>query len=160
MAHGKMKTLHGLYKRMGREAFLETARYYSNHVHGSIETTVGEMESRWYDSAHTMTEAEKMVEDYNNGTLLGPHNNNHPNLIGQSPNGVFELHSMQEVAEFICREGLHGDLTIQTESGLFFLNTFGTFIDRMADMDYRQKLLEVLVPMQMEQEGSMTDMMM
>ena len=25
------------------------------------------MESRWYDSAHTMTEAEKMVEDYNNG---------------------------------------------------------------------------------------------
>jgi hypothetical protein len=73
MARGKMKTLHGLYKRMSREAFLETARYYSNHVHGSIETTVGEMESRWYDSAHTMTEAEKMVEDYNNGTLLGPH---------------------------------------------------------------------------------------
>ena len=73
MARGKMKTLHGLYKRMGCEAFLETARYYSNHVHGSIETTVGEMESRWYDSAHTMTEAEKMVEDYNNGTLLGPH---------------------------------------------------------------------------------------
>jgi hypothetical protein len=73
MARGKMKTLHGLYKRMGREAFLETARYYSNHVHGSIETTVGEMESRWYDSAHTMTEAEKMVEDYNNGTRLGPH---------------------------------------------------------------------------------------
>lgn len=73
MARGKMKTLHGLYKRMGREAFLEIARYYSNHVHGSIETTVGEMESRWYDSAHTMTEAEKMVEDYNNGTLLGPH---------------------------------------------------------------------------------------
>lgn len=73
MARGKMKTLHGLYKRMGRDAFLETARYYSKHVHGSIETTVGEMESRWYDSAHTMTEAEKMVEDYNNGTLLGPH---------------------------------------------------------------------------------------
>jgi hypothetical protein len=73
MAHGKMKTLHGLYKRMGREAFLETARYYSDYVHGSIETTVGEMESRWYDAEHTMTEAEKMVEDYNNGTLLGPH---------------------------------------------------------------------------------------
>ena len=70
MARGKMKTLHGLYKRMGREAFLETARYYSNHVHGSIETTVGEMESRWYDSAHTMTEAEKMVEDYNNGLTV------------------------------------------------------------------------------------------
>jgi hypothetical protein len=45
----------------------------SSDLHGSVETTVGEMESRWYDSAHTMTEAEKMVEDYNNGTLLGPH---------------------------------------------------------------------------------------
>lgn len=160
MAHGKMKTLHGLYKRMGREAFLETARYYSNHVHGSIETTVGEMESRWYDAEHTITEAEKMVEDYNNGVLLGQHNKNHPNLIGHSPNGTFELHSVQEVAEFICREGQNGDLTIQTESGLFFLSTFGTFIDRIADMDYRQQLLEVLVPMQMEQCSSATEIKM
>ena len=162
MAHGKMKTLHGLYKRMGREAFLETARYYSNHVHGSVETTIGEMESRWYDSAHTMTEAEKMVEDYNNGILLGQNTiqTNHPDLIGHSPNGAFELHSVQDVAEFICREGVHGDLNIQTKSGEFFLNTFGTFIDRIADMDYRQQLLEVLVPMQMEQEGSVCDIKM
>lgn len=28
------------------------------------------MESRWYDSAHTMTEAEKMVNDYNNGIAI------------------------------------------------------------------------------------------
>lgn len=69
MARGKMKTLYGLYKRMGREAFLEAARCYSSHVHGSVETTLGEMESRWYDAAHTITEAEKMVEDYNNGML-------------------------------------------------------------------------------------------
>ena len=69
MARGKMKTLYGLYKRMGREAFLDAARCYSNHVYGSIETTLGEMESRWYDEAHTITEAEKMVKDYNNGTL-------------------------------------------------------------------------------------------
>jgi hypothetical protein len=40
------------------------------------------------------------------------------------------------------------------------LSTFGTFIDRMADMNYRQQLLEVLVPMQMEQEGSMCDITM
>ena len=32
--------------------------------------TLSEMESRWYDSAHTMTEAEKMIEDYNNGDLI------------------------------------------------------------------------------------------
>ncbi|MBQ3613807.1 MAG: hypothetical protein II989_06915 [Bacteroidales bacterium] len=28
------------------------------------------MESRWYDSAHTMTEAEKMIADYNNGDIV------------------------------------------------------------------------------------------
>ena len=67
MAHGKMKTLHGLYKKVGRDAFLEAAKSYSDHVRDTIEATLSEMESRWYDSAHTMTEAEKMVEDYNNG---------------------------------------------------------------------------------------------
>ena len=67
MAHGKMKTLHGLYKKVGRDAFLEAAKSYSDHVCDTIEATLSEMESRGYDSAHTMTEAEKMVEDYNNG---------------------------------------------------------------------------------------------
>ena len=70
MAHGKMKTLHGLYKRLGRDAFLEAAKHYSNHVHDTVEATLSEMESRWYDSAHTMTEAEKMIEDYNNGDIV------------------------------------------------------------------------------------------
>ena len=77
MAHGKMKTLHGLYKRLGRDAFLEAARHYSNHVHDTVEATLSEMESRWYDSAHTITEAEKMIDDYNNGTLIDIHTNSH-----------------------------------------------------------------------------------
>ena len=77
MSHGKMKTLHGLYKRLGRDAFLEAARHYSNHVHDTVEATLSEMESRWYDSAHTITEAEKMIDDYNNGTLIDIHTNSH-----------------------------------------------------------------------------------
>lgn len=68
--HGRMKTLHGLYRRLGREVFLEAAKHYSNHVRDSVDATVTEMESRWYDSAHTITEAEKMIEDYNNGILV------------------------------------------------------------------------------------------
>ena len=70
MPHGKMKTLHGLYKKIGREAFLEAAKCYSNHVHDTVDATLSEMESRWYDKAHTMTEAEKMVNDYNNGIAI------------------------------------------------------------------------------------------
>lgn len=70
MSHGKMKTLHGLYKKIGREAFLEAAKCYSNHVCDTVDATLSEMESRWYDTAHTMTEAEKMVNDYNNGIAI------------------------------------------------------------------------------------------
>ena len=70
MAHGKMKTLHGLYKKIGRDAFLEAAKCYSNHVHDTVDATLSEMESRWYDTAHTMTEADKMVSDYNNGIAI------------------------------------------------------------------------------------------
>lgn len=70
MAHGKMKTLHGLYKKVGREAFLDAAKCYSSHVKDSIDATLSEMESRWYDAAHTITEAEKMVGDYNDGVSV------------------------------------------------------------------------------------------
>ena len=67
---GKMKSIHGIYKKHGREEFLKAAAGYSNHVHPeSIDKTLDEMESRWYDRNHTLTEAEKMVKDYNNGLL-------------------------------------------------------------------------------------------
>lgn len=63
---GKMKTVHGIYKKHGREEFLEAAKAYSAHVHPeSIDKTIDEMESRWFDARHTMTEADKMVADYN-----------------------------------------------------------------------------------------------
>lgn len=71
MRHGKMKTLHGLYKTLGRDLFLDLAKNYSNHVHDTIDATLWEMESRWYDKDHTITEAEKMVADYNKGMLVG-----------------------------------------------------------------------------------------
>ena len=34
------------------------------------DKTIDEMESRWYDATHRQTEAEKMVEDYNNGQTI------------------------------------------------------------------------------------------
>lgn len=71
MAHGKMKSVYGIYKKHGRDQFLDAAGYYSCHVHPeSIDKTIDEMESRWYDATHRQTEAEKMVEDYNNGLTV------------------------------------------------------------------------------------------
>ena len=67
----KMSSVYGIYKKHGREAFLDAAEYYSDHVNrDSIDKTIDEMESRWYDSTHQQTEAEKMVEDYNNGLTV------------------------------------------------------------------------------------------
>ena len=49
MAKGKMKSVYGIYKKHGREAFLDAAEYYSCHVNpNSVEKTIDEMESRWY----------------------------------------------------------------------------------------------------------------
>ena len=64
---GKMKSLYGIYKKHGREAFLDAAKGYSAYVSDTIEDTPSEMESRWYDGSQTMTETEKMIDDYNNG---------------------------------------------------------------------------------------------
>ena len=50
MAHGKMKTLHGLYKKVGRDAFLEAAKSYSDHVCDTIEATLSES-NRWLNPA-------------------------------------------------------------------------------------------------------------
>lgn len=75
---GKMKSLYGIYKKHGREAFLDVAKDYSVHVSDTIEDTLSEMESRWYDGGHTITEAEKMLADYNNGlTALNGTNISH-----------------------------------------------------------------------------------
>jgi len=71
LSKGKMKSVYGIYKKHGRDDFLDAASYYSEHVnYDSIDKTIDEMESRWYDSSHTLTEAEKMVEDYNNGLTV------------------------------------------------------------------------------------------
>lgn len=78
----------------------------------------------------------------------------YPLLIGHSPGGLKRLNNIREVADFICQYGQHGDLVITKGDGTWFLNTFGIYIDRIADMAYREALLKVLVPMQMELDGT------
>lgn len=80
--HGKIKSIYGIYKKHGREEFLEVAKCYSSHVKNSIDKTISEMESRFYDSSETLTEAEKMVLDYNNGDCVFKNQDNfsHANM--------------------------------------------------------------------------------
>lgn len=77
----------------------------------------------------------------------------YPILYGYSGNKCVELHGVNEVAKFICTEGLTNDLTITTPFDTLLLNTFGTFINQITDMEYREELLKVLIPMQHEAEA-------
>lgn len=72
----------------------------------------------------------------------------YPHLIGVSDDERKELHGVNEVADFICDKGRFYDLRIFTPDGEEVLNTFGIFIDRICDMEYREELMEVLVPKQ------------
>ena len=76
----------------------------------------------------------------------------YPLLIGHSLAVRTRLHSIEEVANFICVYGQYDDLTITQKDGTPFLNTFGIYIDKIADMEYREKLLKALIPMQREIE--------
>ncbi len=71
MRHGKMKTLYGLYKAIGRDAFLEAVKQYSGHAYDTVEAALADMESRWFDEDHALTEADIMILDYNSGRLRG-----------------------------------------------------------------------------------------
>lgn len=78
----------------------------------------------------------------------------YPLLLGHSSDGVKYLRSIQQVAGFICEYGIFGDLLITEPDGTYFLNTFGLYIDRIADKAYREVLLRVLIPMQMDIDGT------
>lgn len=72
----------------------------------------------------------------------------HQKLYGLSDRTEEWLYSVEEVAKFICKEGLYSDVKILTETGEQLLDTFGIFINKISDMEYRTELLKVLVPMQ------------
>jgi hypothetical protein len=80
--------------------------------------------------------------------------NEHETLIGIAGEKTKTLKSVEDVAKFICEEGKRGDVQITREDGTPFLDTFGIYINRIADMEYRTRLLEVLIPMQKRLDGT------
>ena len=85
--------------------------------------------------------------------------NEDPLLIGY---GELEygkhLNSVNEVAEFIIKNGIKGDVTITDALDMPFITTFGPYIDKATDQDYLQnKLLPVLISMQESLMGSGED---
>ena len=73
----------------------------------------------------------------------------YPLLYGHAGDVCEELHNTNEVARFIMKHGVNTDVTITTPYDTPLLNTYGIYINRIADMEYRQELLKVLAPIQM-----------
>ena len=61
----------------------------------------------------------------------------YPLLIGCEFDKKVELHNKKEVAEYICKKGLEGDVYITYPNGRPMLDTFGIYINKIGDMEYR-----------------------
>lgn len=69
------------------------------------------------------------------------------NLIGHFEGESKQLKSVEEVAEFICKNGKHGDIII-TNNGEPFITTIGIYLDMVADIRYRSQLMPILTKKQ------------
>ena len=69
------------------------------------------------------------------------------NLMGYSATENKQLKSIEEIAEFICKHGKHGDVTI-LNNGELFITTMGIYLDKVADIRYRAQLMPVLAKKQ------------
>ena len=60
-----------LQKTEKSEPYIEEAsKFYTDKAHDTVEATLSEMESRWYNSKIMMTLADKMLDDYNKGKCV------------------------------------------------------------------------------------------
>lgn len=75
-------------------------------------------------------------------------------LYGEANGVCKELKGVSEVADFICTEGLKGDVEIFSEDLSLHITTFGIYLDRITDLEYRKELLKVLIPMQRKLDGT------
>lgn len=69
------------------------------------------------------------------------------NLVGYFEGESKQLKSVEEVADFICKNGKHGDVTI-TNDGEPFITTIGIYLDKVADIRYRARLMPILTKKQ------------
>lgn len=69
------------------------------------------------------------------------------NLVGYAEGERKQLKSIDEVADFICKNGKHGDVII-TNNGEPFITTIGIYLDMVADIRYRAQLMPILTKKQ------------
>lgn len=113
-----------------------SARYLNSKIRigGHQKRSVTDMYRVSRDKPHRKR-SEEMKEKY-------------PVLIGHSARAFKKLFTMEQVADFICEQGLYGEVTIETPEGLMLISTYDIYLDKVTDMEYRAQLLEILEPKQ------------
>lgn len=69
-------------------------------------------------------------------------------FYGYSDRCSKELKGIHNVAAFICNEGAYSDVSITNKNGVVLVTTFGPFLNKVINMDFRNELLLKLLPMQ------------
>lgn len=133
-------------------ALVEKAAMEDMEYNGEMYASMGEFEDCEFVDGEYMRWL--IGSDYDDAMKKIAAEEKYPLLIGHSLAGRTRLQDIQEVANFICTHGQYSDLLITEHDGTFFLNTFGIYIDKIADMDYREALLKVLIPMQKTIDGT------
>ena len=135
-----------------KEIYRELESYDSEDLTNLLSSWADEFLSREYDDTCDFFD-EKMsslISTFKSSSIA----NKYPILYGYAGETTKELRGIQEVAQFIVEYGQKDDVIITREGHVFFLDTFGIYINRIVDMDYREELLKVLVPMQQALDGS------
>ena len=73
-------------------------------------------------------------------------------LYGESENRVKKLRGIKQVAKFIVKEGKSSDVEIYSKDCSLYISTFGMYLHRITDSEYREALLKVLIPLQKKVE--------
>lgn len=135
-----------------KEIYRELEAYDSEELTNLLSTWADEFLSR--ENEDTCDFFDEKMSSLTSSFKSSSISNKYPVLYGYAGGIEKELKSIQEVAQFIIEYGQKGDVTITQECDLFLLNTFGIYINRIVDMEYREELLKVLVPMQQALDGS------
>ena len=57
-----------------------------------------------------------------------------------------------QVAKFIVEEGRTSDVEIYSKDCSLYISTFGMYLNKVTDLEYREALLKVLIPLQKKSE--------
>ena len=112
-----------------------------------MQKEMGEKEATEYDAYYFFGEKLEQLLD-------SRPDSKYPLLYGVAGDAMKTLFCAQDVAEFIMEQGKTKDVYVYTTNDMLLLSTFGIYLNKIADMEYREELLKILVPMQQNIAGS------